>query len=196
MRLENLTIKALDKRAIDISGLRFGRLLVIGYAGSKDKGTYWNCLCDCGGTALSKGASLRSGAASSCGCLRKERAAIATRLAKTTHGKTAGGNQRVYRIWTNMMSRCYNEKFDAYRWYGARGIKVCQAWHSFAAFLADMGEPPTGLTIDRIDNDGDYKPGNCRWATMLEQAGNKRQRKAAERGITLHVPKSWGDAPC
>ena len=91
----------------------------------------------------------------------------------TTHGETAGKNSRVYRIWANMRSRCDNPKFDAYPYYGGRGIKTCEAWKVFGNFLKDMGHPPDGFSIDRIDSGGDYEPSNCKWSSKKEQANNK-----------------------
>lgn len=170
----------------DIAGMRFGRLLVLDYAGSKNKQAYWRCRCDCGVEIVTRGVSLRYGSTLSCGCKRREAFSAAGKVARLTHGKTAGGNQPVYRVWSNMMTRCYNKNVKAYKDYGGRGIVVCPQWHTFSNFLRDMGEPPPGLSLDRSDNDGIYEPSNCQWATKTQQARNRRSSKPP-------TPIEWSD---
>lgn len=158
---------------INIAGQRFGRLFVLEFAGtSKRRLALWKCQCECGNVIVTAGKLLRSGESASCGCLRKERSSAAARVAKTIHGHTSGGNSRTYRIWANMVSRCTNPRFDSFRHYGARGISVCESWKTFSNFLEDMGPAPEGLTLDRIDGNGNYQASNCRWVTSKQQAEN------------------------
>lgn len=160
----------------DIVGKRFGRL-VVQSRGENDRtrAIRFNCICDCGSKKLIHKASLIRGATRSCGCIRKEMLAVRSK----THGHTANGkSSKVYRIWAQMIQRCTTPTDKKFHAYGARGISVCDRWReSFQDFLADMGERPEGMSIDRIDNNGNYEPGNCRWATNMQQSRNTRQNK-------------------
>ncbi|MFH1628162.1 MAG: AP2 domain-containing protein [Pseudomonadota bacterium] len=153
---------------LDLKDKKFGKLLVIKCVGvAKHYESMWECMCDCGNIAIVRGAHLKSGKTSSCGCL------------KNHHGMTINGKSSIeYRIWLHMKQRCYNKNDKAYKYYGARGIRICERWLNNAAlFLKDMGKRPHNkLTIERINNDGDYMPTNCKWATWSEQNSNKRSR--------------------
>lgn len=156
------------RRAEVSIGERFGRLIVEALV-IVDGLTFVECLCDCGRKRLVKGRSrLTRATTPSCGCARS--------ISKVKHGRS---ESRLYRIWAAMRARCRNKRNSAYRYYGARGIRVCERWDlSFEAFLADMGEPPTDRhSIDRINNDGNYEPGNCRWVTQNIQTQNSRHAK-------------------
>lgn len=157
----------LPRYAKDISTQRFGRWLVIAYSHSQmtgRRGAYWRCRCDCGIERVIHGAALRNGTSRSCGC--------GMRIKNTTHGLFG---TPTYRTWNSMLTRCENSNHNSFAAYGAKGVTVCGRWHTFANFLADMGERPAGTTLDRYpDKDGNYEPGNCRWATAREQQSNKR----------------------
>lgn len=159
---------------MDIIGKTFGRLKVVArvenVTGRKRK---YLCLCVCGNTAKVIGGNLRNGNTSSCGCLFRE----ITRSQSITHGKT---RTKIYRTWCNMVSRCENSKNDHYYQYGGRGIKICDRWKTFKNFFDDMGDIPTGMEIDRIDNNGDYSPSNCRWITHIENCSNKRTSRTLD----------------
>lgn len=153
-----------------IVGQRFERLLVIGDVGKRDSSgsILWECLCDCGNLRHIRSASLLRGEYRSCGCWTKDR------MRETPPAQTHGGsNTGTYRTWVVMKRRCTDEGFKDFPHYGGRGIKICSSWlKSFANFLADMGERPEGMTLDRVDSEGDYCKGNCRWATRLTQGNN------------------------
>jgi hypothetical protein len=157
--------------AICISGLRFGRLVAITKIVARNKSSsFWGCVCDCGNFCAASSAHLRSGHTTSCGCYRKEITDLGT---NTIHNRSKK-HDKTYITWKCMRARC-NSPFDIhYKWYGARGIKICQEWDDFMQFVADMGERPYGKTLDRIDNDGMYCKENCRWATPKEQSRNNR----------------------
>lgn len=151
----------------DLSGKQYGKLLVLSYAGNG----FWNCLCDCGKESRVRTGALNMGVTKSCGCGSKEMLEM-----RKTHGMCY---EKIYGVWRGMKERCGNPNNRAFKWYGGRGIRVCDEWRdSFVCFyeyvsgLRNFGEK--GYSIDRIDVNGNYEPGNVRWATWTEQAHNKR----------------------
>ena len=180
---------------LDLTNKRFGYLVLIKRAPNKGTRTAWLCQCDCGETVVRALQDLQRGDTVSCGCRRREVNAKRNRL-RTTHGHTVDGKPSpTWETWHSMKERCYNPNYSRYERYGGRGITVCARWrNSFASFLTDMGERPPGLTLERIENDGNYEPGNCRWATSKEQANNRRNNIRVEyegREMTL---KACADA--
>lgn len=154
-------------------GKKYGRLLVLSREPNQGVFSAWKCRCDCGEEIVALGCKLTGARKKSCGCLIAE-ARVKT---LTTHGLS---RTRAYACHHNMMTRCYDPACDSYERYGAVGVKVAEVWHDPAKFCADMGECPEGLTLDRIDNSKGYEPGNCRWATRIEQAKNRKFKKVAK----------------
>jgi len=164
---------------MDLTGQIFNRLTVLSHARKNEHGQFlWLCICNCSNKneVTVMGGHLRSGHTQSCGCLRLEAATKST----TTHGMSGKDTRtKEYRCWANMKTRCYNSHIIQYQDYGGRGIKVCDHWrNSFENFFKDMGKAPSSNhSIERIDNDSNYQPGNCKWVTDQEQANNKRDNR-------------------
>jgi hypothetical protein len=161
----------MPRPTIDITGQRFDKLVVTEFAGYSNSNGHarWQCHCDCGKTTIVYAKYLLIGDTSSCGCKTLK------------HGYGSNGKEHyLYRTWARMRERCNNPAHKFFKYYGGRGINVCDRWNDFAIFLADIltsiGERPPGHTLDRIDNDDNYNPGNVRWATPKQQAQNRRER--------------------
>ncbi len=165
-------------------GRRFGKLVTLGRT-TRDKHGHllWDCKCDCGNFHKIDGGQLLAGVTKSCGCgcggIIKHGA---------TAGSTAGRKVKMeYRSWYNAKARCFNQGDHNYKNYGSRGIRMCVEWvNSYEKFIAHMGDCPTGFTLDRVNNDGNYEPGNCRWASRLQQARNRR-RSVIPRLMTIDM---------
>jgi len=158
-------------KRLDLVSQRFGSLLVTEAHGLNPRGaSLWLCRCDCGQNHVANGAELRRGKTTSCGCMARMRVSAA----RKTHGLT---KTPTWKSWESMIARCGNPNNIGYANYGGRGISVCERWLSFENFVADMGMRPRGMSLDRLDSNKDYEPGNCKWSTTLEQNRNKRSTR-------------------
>lgn len=171
----------------DLTGQKFGRWTVIARAENGDRHTAWVCQCECGTNKVVEGMSLKNGDSKSCGCYHAEM--MSEKF--TTHGKSH--RIRLYKTWANMKLRCFNPNTKCYEHYGGRGITVCDEWLKFEPFYewAMANGYTDDLTIDRIDANGNYEPSNCRWATMTEQARNKRQNTHFTYAGETHTISEW-----
>lgn len=164
-------------RNLDLTGQKFGRWTVIDRGLNKDNRVAWNCICECGNTNIIITRSLVKGLSKSCGCLVRDKGY------KHGHNKTTGTSTE-YNSWHQMKQRCLNPNDKRYEDYGGRGITICERWMDFNNFLADMGEKPDkSYSIDRIDNEKGYYPGNCKWASREEQQRNNRVQKNNSFGV-------------
>lgn len=177
-------VMKLSNRAKDITGHRFGRLLVMGpiKISERNREVVWECLCDCGKKLSVIGSVLRNGHTKSCGCLKSDVAKKNMAEVATTHGKR---HTLEYKAWEGLKQRCQNKNNPGYHKYGGRGIGVCKEWDRFEAFYKDMGEKPTpDHSIERVDNNKGYSPDNCIWATKTEQVRNRRVPKSNKTGTS------------
>ena len=173
------------KNLIDMTGLKFDRLLVLSLAYTKNKKSYWNCICDCGVQKIIRQDSLKSGRSKSCGCLNKER--------PVDHGLSGS---KIYHVWASMKNRCNNSNDTNYEYYGGRGVSVYSLWNKRDGFInfykwAIQNGYEKGLTLDRIDVNGNYEPDNCRWITHKKQMLNTRRNKRIKYKNELKTLSEW-----
>lgn len=177
-------------KQLNLTGKRFGKLVVIKTAGKTKNGAYlWQCKCDCGNEIIANVGNLKNGHTKSCGCLRVDRC-------KTNFTKHGLEHTRLYGIWSDMRLRCYDEKNIAYHRYGGRGITICDEWKNDVKAFYDWATAngyKDSLTIDRINNDGNYCPENCRWATVKEQASNRRSNILVTHNGKTQTMKKWAN---
>lgn len=181
-----------------MTGDRFGRLVALGPVERRARGVFWLCRCDCGSTPAVLAMNLQQGVTRSCGCLAREVSAENMRRGWRPLIKHGKAGSPVYRIWKGMIHRCHAEQSSSYSEYGGRGIQVCDRWRvgengvsGFECFFQDMGERPDGYEIERIDNNDCYRPGNCRWATRLDQARNTRRTRYLDVGGVKKCLAEW-----
>lgn len=177
-----------DKKTKDLSGRTFGRWIVLNKSPVRRNGCVcWECKCSCGVVKVVPGTALRNGASTSCGCFARELSGQRLRA----HGKA---RDELYGTWYRMMQRCENPQDRAYKHYGARGISVCDRWReSVDNFISDMTPRPKGTSLDRIDNTRGYSPDNCRWATDVEQARNRRSNHLIQHNGCTTTLQEWSE---
>lgn len=182
-------------KLIDLTRKRFGRLIVFGRSKNNKFGVlYWLCGCDCGSILVTRGNHLRDGMTKSCGCIQKEKASDLCRELRLKHGHSLCKNRtRTYDSWASMVSRCNNPNHKYYHCYGGRGVKICERWHKFENFLEDMGESPSRLQIDRIDNNDNYHKQNCRWVTSKVNNRNRRNNRLIVFDGKIQCLAAWAE---
>ena len=175
--------KPTGPKFVDITGNRYSKLTVVSYAGMRGRQLLWNCVCDCGGECIKYGTQLKYRANQDCGCEYNLAGEYKAKYAKE------------YSHWRSMRNRCLNINSDGYEYYGGAGVKICERWKSFPAFMEDMGPQPTpSHTLDRYPNQtGDYEPNNCRWATPKEQCNNRRNNTLVTIDETTRTMQEWCD---
>ena len=175
-------------RFVDLTGNRYGRLTVVRRSGTRDGHVVWECVCDCGNTVDVIGNLLKCGKTQSCGCYKRERTGDAHR----THGQS---KSNLHVAWQHMKQRCSNPKNKKYCYYGGRGISVCPEWEDYEPFKewAIKNGYKDGLTLDRIDVNGNYEPSNCRWVTWKVQQNNKRNNTIICASGERHTLSAWED---
>jgi hypothetical protein len=176
----------MNRQVNNLSGQRFGRLVVASFGGAVSGNSKWICVCDCGSISVPFATTLKSGKTTSCGCFRRENLSVI----KRKHGASLRDE---YNTWKCMISRCTNPSIQGYADYGGRGISVCKRWiDSIENFIADIGERPSkSHSLDRIDVDGNYEPSNCRWATAIQQQNNKRNNKHITHNGKTMTHQEW-----
>lgn len=177
------------RQILDLTGHKYGRLRVLSFAGRDGSNKLrWLCRCDCGNETSVRGNSLRTGNTQSCGCYELEQ----IKKANFKHGHSQ--RSKTYNSWVSMKDRCYRETHKDYLLYGGRGITVCKRWrNSFLNFLEDMGIRPDGMTLDRIDSNGNYEPSNCRWSPPEIQNRNTSKNVNITHNRKTQCLKDWAD---
>ena len=174
------------RKDVETVGSTFGSLFVTGVADNIGGRRAYKCVCECGETLEVRGYSLRTGNTSSCGCVRRDK----TVARNVVHGMSKTPE---YQAWLMTRQRCENPNQKDFKHYGGRGIYMCERWKVFENFLEDMGRRPKGLTLERLDNDGPYTPGNCVWASRKAQASNTRRNRVVVRGGDAKTLSQWAE---
>lgn len=180
------------RRRKDLIGKVFGRLTVLGPGQIRtlSRGMYWLCKCECGVIKEIGAQALVRGSTVSCGCYKIERPTLDI---KHGHNRRNGKKSPTYISWTKMNDRCNSQNASEYKWYGGRGVSICDRWKSFNNFLQDMGERPKGTSLDRIDVNGNYEPSNCKWSNIKEQANNTQRNIFITHNGQTKTVAVWAD---